>query len=156
MVIIKIIFNILIIMGVIVGALLLIGFIWSYCDWHESINSSSPKITFNQFKNLYAIAPKKWVWTSHEGLVYIKEREGDDLFRYDSRFVRTPVEFKTYRDWCRFCRFEKRLDKKKINLARLQKEAELANNWQEDIDRYRKKTNAELKEMAERIKNEQT
>ena len=152
MVIIKFIFTILIIVGV----LLLIGFIWSYCDWHESINFSSPKITFNQFKNLYAIAPKKWVWTSHEGLVYIKEREGEDLFRYDSRFVRTPVEFKTYRDWYRFWRFKKRLDKKKINLARLQKEAELANNWQEDIDRYRKKTNAELKEMAERIKNEQT
>ena len=156
MVIIKFIFNILIIMGVIVSVLLLIGFIWSYCDWHESINSSSPKITFNQFKNLYAIAPKKWVWTSQEGLVYIKEREGEDLFRYDSRFVRTPVEFKTYRDWYRFCRFKKRLDTKKINLARLQKEAELANNWQEDINRYRKKTNAELKEMAERIKNEQT
>lgn len=43
---------------------------------------------------------------------------------------------------------------KKINLARLKKEAELANNWQEDINRYRKKANAELKEMAERIKNE--
>lgn len=153
MVIIKFIF---IIVGVIIGVLLLTGFICSYCDWHESINSSSPKITFNQFKNLYAIAPKKWVWTSHEGLVYIKEREGEDLFRYDSRFVRTPVEFKTYRDWYRFCRFKKRLDTKKINLARLKKEAELANNWQEDINRYRKKANAELKEMAERIKNEQT
>lgn len=153
MVIIKFIF---ITVGVIIGVLLLTGFICSYCDWHESINSSSPKITFNQFKNLYAIAPKKWVWTSHEGLVYIKEREGEDLFRYDSRFVRTPVEFKTYRDWYCFCRFKKRLDTKKINLARLKKEAELVNNWQEDINRYRKKANAELKEMAERIKNEQT
>ena len=154
MVIIKLIFNILIIVGVIVSVVLLIGFLWSYCDWHESINPSSPKITFNHFKNLYAIAPKKWVWTSHEGLVYIKEREGEDLFRYDSLIVRTPVEFKTYRDWYRFWRFKKRLDKKKINLARLQKEAELANDWQEDINRYRKKANAELKEMAERIKYE--
>lgn len=155
MVIIKIIiFSILIIVGVIVGFLLLIEFICSYCDWHEYIDPSSPKITFNQFKNLYAIAPKKWVYTSHEGLVYIKEREGENLFRYDNRVIRTPVGFKTYRDWCRFWKFKKRLDKEKIDLARLKKEAELANNWQEDINRYRKKANAELKEMAERIKNE--
>lgn len=140
--------------GCIGTPVVLVFWLWDYLNWRSELHSDTPKIAFEQFKSLYVIAPEKWSQT-YRGLFYLEKKETGDYFRSITT-IETLVEFKTYHDYKQFLRFMSDIKKKKTDLKRLRKEAELVNSWQRDINNYREKANAELKEIAERIKYEQT
>ena len=111
-----------------------------YLSWVMNYDSYIPKITFNQFRQMYILVPNKWEW-SYGKLYYI------DFYMTSfglEHKIRNKVAFTSYRDI-------NVAEKNRINFERMKKEADLAKHFQEDINNYRKKNDEFIKNELSRI-----
>lgn len=120
-----------------------------YLSWIMDYDSSIPKITFSQFRQMHALVPNKWEW-SYGKLYYI------DFYMTSfglEHKMRNEVAFASYRDYKKFCKFINVAERNRINFERMKKEADLARYFQEDINNYRKKNDEFIKNELSRIAN---
>lgn len=129
--------GILIGVGIIIGAFAVFG-LFMYCIsafvWSSTTIKTSPRITFDAFKKVYAISPTKWS-LYFENVSY----HGDD------RWIHT--EFKHYIDVIRYSFFKKKIENNKDYLTKMQNEKKLIESLQEDINSYEKENLAELERL---------
>lgn len=110
-------------------AYLLASFIWL-----STTIKTSPRITFNAFKKVYAISPTKWS-LDFENISY----HGDDEWIH--------IEFKHYIDVIRYNFFKKKIEKNKDYLTKIQNEEKLIKSLQKDIDSYRRENLSEIERL---------
>ena len=122
---------ILIVIGVVLG---FITFILSlitgvdYATWIQGKTKTAPTITFNNFKELYQIAPDKW------------------RFKLDRvSYKYEPIEFKSYFDLIKYRRFKKQVEKDDEKSQKIENETLFIKSLQKDIDDYKKKNILEMK-----------
>lgn len=121
----------LIVIGVVLG---FITFILSlitgvdYVTWIQGKTKTAPTITFNNFKELYQIAPDKW------------------RFKLDRvSYKYEPIEFKSYFDIIKYRRFKKQVEKDDEKSQKIENETLFIKSLQKDIDDYKKKNILEMK-----------
>lgn len=104
---------------------------------HKDIINSRPTITFNQFKDLYKIAPKKW------------DTDRDWYVVYNGDYKET-LYFKTWLDEMRYKHWYRRKEKSDIQQRLNECNLKLLDCWQNDLNQYRDNYLKELKELQER------
>lgn len=102
--------------------------------WSSTTIKTSPRITFDAFKKVYAIFPTKWS-LDFENVSY----HGDDGWIH--------IEFKHYIDVIRYSFFKKKIENNKNYLTKMQNEKKLIKSLQEDINSYKKENLAELERL---------
>ena len=118
-----------------------------YLSWVMNYDSYIPKITFNQFRQMYILVPNKWELDCGK-LFYIDPYTSTSGREYK---IRNEVAFNSYRDYKKFCKFIKVAEENRINFERMKKEADLAKHFQEDINNYRKKNDEFIKNELSKI-----
>ena len=118
-----------------------------YLSWVMNHDSSIPKITFNQFRQMYILVPNKWELDCGK-LYYIDPLTSTFGREYK---IRNEVAFTSYRDYKKFCKFINVAEENRINFERMKKEADLAKHFQEDINNYRKKNDEFIKDELSKI-----
>ena len=120
-----------------VGAFVVFG-LFMYCIsafvWSSTIIKTSPRITFDAFKKVYAISPTKWS-LGFENVDY----HGDDGWIY--------IEFKHYIDVIRYGFFKKKIEKNNEYLEKIQNEKIFLASVQNDIDSYRRENLSEVERL---------
>lgn len=99
-----------------------------YVTWIQDKIKTAPTITFNNFKELYQIAPDKWRFK---------------LNRINYNYE--PIEFKSYFDLIKYRRFKKQVEKDDEKSQKIENETLFIKNLQKDIDDYKKKNILEMK-----------
>lgn len=125
---------------VVLGILFLVfglPFISNFADWYFSRDSSCPRISYKNFKNFYAIAPKKW------------NLKKDKYLYYDGHLV----EFNNYTDVMKYQRFRKQIEKHAEEMEKNTRQAAFLEEIQKDIDRYRDQAAEETAAALERIQD---
>lgn len=121
-----------------VGAFVVFG-LFMYCIsafvWSSTIIKTSPRITFDAFKKVYAISPTKWS-LGFENVNY----HGDDGWIH--------IEFKHYIDVIRYNFFSKKIKNNKDYLTKIQNEKKLIESLQKDIDSYRRENLSEVERLV--------
>lgn len=121
-----------------VGAFVVFG-LFMYCIsafvWSSTIIKTSPRITFDAFKKVYAISPTKWS-LGFENVDY----HGDDGWIH--------IEFKHYIDVIRYNFFSKKIKNNKDYLTKIQNEKKLIESLQKDIDSYRRENLSEVERLV--------
>lgn len=102
--------------------------------WSSTTIKTSPRITFDAFKKVYAISPTKWS-LDFENVSYHR----DDGWIH--------IEFKHYIDVIRYSFFKKKIENNKDYLTKMQNEKKLIKSLQEDINSYKKENLAELERL---------
>lgn len=110
----------------------LMSFIWS-----STRGNTSPRITFNAFKELYAISPSKWSLGFDDVSYY-----GDDGWIF--------IEFKHYIDVLRYGFFKDKIESEKEYLLLIQNEKEFIESLQKDIESYREENLREMKRILQK------
>lgn len=105
---------------------------------HKDIINGRPTITFNQFKDLYKIAPKKW------------DTDNDWCVAYNGNY-RERLYFKTWLDEMRYKHWYRRKEKSDIQQRLNECNLKLLDCWQNDLNQYRDNYLKELKELQERV-----
>lgn len=122
---------------IIIGAFAIFG-LFMYCIsafvWSSVTIKTSPRITFNAFKKVYAISPTKWS-LGFEDVDY----HGDDGWIH--------IEFKHYIDVIRYNFFSKKIKNNKDYLTKIQNEKKLIESLQKDIDFYRRENLSEIERL---------
>lgn len=121
-----------------IGAFAVFG-LFMYCIsafvWSSTTIKTSPRITFDAFKKVYAISPTKWSLDC-ENVDY----HGDDEWIH--------IEFKHYIDVIRYSFFKKKIENSKVYLTKMQNEKKLIESLQKDIDSYRKENLSEIERLV--------
>lgn len=107
------------------------------CVDHKNFVNDKPTITFNQFKGLYKIAPKKWDTDRDWYVVY----NGD---------YKEILYFKTWLDEIRYKHWYRRKEKSDIQQRLNECNLKLLDCWQNDLNQYRANYLKELKELQKR------
>ena len=120
-----------------VGAFVVFG-LFMYCIsafvWSSTIIKTSPRITFDAFKKVYAISPTKWS-LNFDNVGY----HSDDGWIY--------IEFKHYIDVIRYGFFKKKIEKNNEYLEKIQNEKIFLASVQNDIDSYRRENLSEVERL---------
>lgn len=121
----------LIVIGIILGIIIFIVSLITgvdYAVWIQNKIKTAPTITFNNFKELYQIAPDKWRFKLNKV-----------SYKYE------PIEFKSYFDIIKYRRFKKQVEKDDEKSQKIENETLFIKNLQKDIDDYKKKNILEMK-----------
>lgn len=128
----EILIDIAVICGIAIVVYCLAAFVWS-----STRIETSPRITFDAFKKLYAISPSKWSFSfdnvsyhSDEGWIHIEFKHYIDVLRY--RFLKDKVES----------------DEAYLTLT--QNEKNFLASVQKDIDAYRKDNLCEMERLLQK------
>lgn len=112
--------------------------LFMYCIFAFCLSSAkiktSPQITFDAFKKVYAISPTKWS-LNFEDVSY----HGDDGWMH--------IEFKHYIDVIRYGFFKDKIERNNDYLKKMQNEKKLIESLQKDIDSYRKENLSEIERL---------
>lgn len=123
---------------IIIGAFVVFG-LFMYCIsafvWVDTVNKTSPRITFGAFKKVYLISPSKWE-LCYESVNYRGENEW------------IHIEFEHYIDVIRYNFFKKKIENNKVYLTKMQNEKKLIESLQKDIDSYRKENLSEIERLV--------
>lgn len=123
---------------IIIGAFAVFG-LFMYCIsafvWVDTVNKTSPRITFGAFKKVYLISPSKWE-LCYESVNYRGENEW------------IHIEFEHYIDVIRYNFFKKKIENNKVYLTKMQNEKKLIESLQKDIDSYRKENLSEIERLV--------
>lgn len=123
---------------IIIGAFVVFG-LFMYCIsafvWVDTVNKTSPRITFGAFKKVYLISPSKWE-LCYESVNYRGENEW------------IHIEFKHYIDVIKYGFFNKKIKNNKDYLTKIQNEKKLIESLQKDIDSYRKENLSEIERLV--------
>ena len=100
-----------------------ISFWWSLYKWINSYKNADVKMSFEQFRRIYELAPSEW----RQDFDYIYHRE-EWIPIYDTRkeirgtYIRTAVAMKTLFDFWRLFSWQDEIDRKREREERLKKE----------------------------------
>lgn len=102
--------------------------------WSSTRIETSPQITFNAFRKLYAISPSKWSF-SFDNVSY----------RSDDGWM--GIEFTHYIDVIRYRLFKDKVECDKAYLTLTQNEKDFLASVQKDIDSYRNENLCEMERL---------
>lgn len=105
--------------------------------WSSTRIETSPRITFDAFRKLYAISPSKW-YLSFDNVSY----HADDGW--------IGIEFKHYIDVIRYRLFKDKVECDKAYLTLTQNEKDFLASVQKDIDSYRKENLREMERLLQK------
>lgn len=105
--------------------------------WSSTRIETSPRITFDAFRKLYAISPSKW-YLSFDNVSY----HADDGW--------IGIEFKHYIDVIRYRLFKDKVECDKAYLTLTQNEKDFLASVQKDIDAYRKENLHEMERLLQK------
>lgn len=128
----EILIGIAVICGIAIVAYCLAAFVWS-----STRIETSPQITFNAFRKLYAISPSKWSFSF-------------DNVSYCSDNGWMGIEFKHYTDVIRYRLFRDKVECDKAYLTLMQNEKDFLASVQKDIDSYRNENLREMERLLEK------
>lgn len=128
----EILIGIAVICGIAIVVYCLAAFVWS-----STRIETSPQITFNAFRKLYAISPSKWSF-SFDNVSYCS----DDGWM--------GIEFKHYIDVIRYRLFRDKVECDKAYLTLMQNEKDFLASVQKDIDSYRNENLREMERLLEK------
>ena len=132
-------------MEILIGASALVcsglfGFCLAAFVWSSTRIETSPRITFDVFKKLYAISPSKWSF-SFDNISY----------HTDEGWIH--IEFKHYIDVLRYRFFKDKVESDEAYLTLTQNERDFLASIQKDIDSYRRENLAELERIINDAQN---
>lgn len=128
----EILIGIAVICGIAVIAYCLAAFVWS-----STRIETSPRITFDAFKKLYAISPSKWSF-SFDAVSY----------RSDDGWIH--IEFKHYIDVLRYRFLKDKVESDEAYLTLMQNEKNFLASVQKDIDSYREENLREIERLLQK------
>jgi len=128
----EILIGIAVICGIAIVTYCLAAFVWS-----STRIETSPQITFNAFRKLYAISPSKWSFSF-------------DNVSYHSDDGWMGIEFKHYIDVIRYRLFKDKVECDKAYLTLTQNEKDFLASVQKDIDAYRERNLNEMRGVLEK------
>ena len=105
--------------------------------WSSTRIETSPQITFNAFRKLYAISPSKWSFSF-------------DNVSYHSDDGWMGIEFKHYIDVIRYRLFKDKVECDKAYLTLTQNEKDFLASVQKDIDDYRRENLREIERLLQK------
>lgn len=120
-----------------IGGIGIIIFCVASFVWSSTRIETSPQITFNAFRKLYAISPSKWD-LSFDNVSY----HADDGWM--------GIEFKHYIDVIRYRLFKDKVECDKAYLTLTQNEKDFLASVQKDIDAYREQNLNEMRGILEK------
>lgn len=113
------------VIGVIIGIIILLVCIDVIIWAGDSISKDHLYIKFSTFHSLYNIEPENWRWDSADCSVKYKEERWFFM--------------KTYLDFVRMRSFILKSEKQKSNNERNEEMKKYIEQWQKDIDKFKKK-----------------
>lgn len=128
----EILIGIVVVCGIAVVVFCLASFVWS-----STRIETSPQITFNAFRRLYAISPSKWSF-SFDNVSY----------RSDEGWI--CIEFKHYIDVLRYRFFKDKVESDEAYLTLTQNEKDFLASVQRDIDSYRRENLREMERLLQK------
>lgn len=128
----EILIGIAVICGIAIVVYCLAAFVWS-----STRIETSPRITFNAFRKLYAISPSKW-YLCWDNVSYYAD---DDWM---------GIEFTHYVDVIRYRLFRDKVECDKAYLTLTQNEKDFLASVQKDIDAYREQNLNEMRGILEK------
>ena len=128
----EILIGIAVICGIAVVVYCLAIFVWS-----STRIETSPRITFDAFKKLYAISPSKWSFSF-------------DNVSYHSDEGWLCIEFKHYIDVLRYRFFKDKVESDEAYITLTQNEKDFLASVQKDIDSYRKENLREMERLLQK------
>lgn len=128
----EILIGIAVICGIAIVVYCLAAFVWS-----STRIETSPRITFNAFKRLYAISPSKWSFSF-------------DAVSYHSDDGWIHIEFKHYIDVLRYRFLKDKVESDEAYLTLTQNEKDFLASVQKDIDSYRKENLREMERLLQK------
>lgn len=120
-----------------VGCIGLFVFCLAAFVWSSTRIETSPRITFDAFKKLYAISPSKWSF-SFDNVSY----HSDDGWIH--------IEFKHYIDVLRYRFLKDKVESDEAYLTLTQNEKNFLASVQKDIDSYRKENLREMERLLQK------
>ena len=100
-----------------------------FCDWHEEVGTTTPKLSYRVFIKLYNVMPDDF-----------------SLRGYDFYYKDIVIDFKTFLDWWRYRHFYKNIEKHKIKQEQLQRQAALISELQSGLTQQQAKVDNFVKE----------
>lgn len=114
------------VLPILIAFILFVAYLIWIINWYESRDGCTSKIGFQQFLNLYSVAPHKWHlrdgWVGYEKSAFSSSM---------TAFYFSQIDTIRYILWKRG--IEKNNEKIKIN----REMKSVIDSWQKDIDRYR-------------------
>lgn len=120
-----------------IGGIGVIVFCLDSFVWSSTRIETSPQITFNAFRKLYAISPSKW-------------RLSFDSVSYRADDGWMGIEFKHYVDVIRYRLFKDKVECDEAYLTLTQNEKDFLASVQKDIDAYRKENLREMERLLQK------
>ena len=111
---------------VLITFILFIAYLIWIINWYESKNGCTAKIGFQQFLNLYSIAPHKW----HLG-------EGWVSYEKNAFSCSTTAFYFSQVDMTRYILWKRGIEKNDEKIRTNREMKSVIDSWQKDIDRYR-------------------
>lgn len=128
--------EILIAVGAICGIAIVV-YCFAAFIWSSTRIETSPRITFDAFKKLYAISPSKWSFSF------------DDVsYRSDEGWIH--IEFTHYIDVLRYRFFKDKVESDETYLTLTQNEKDFLASVQKDIDSYREENLREMERLLQK------
>lgn len=121
-----------VICGIAIFVYCLAAFVWS-----STRIETSPRITFDAFKKLYAISPSKWSFSF-------------DAVSYHSDDGWIHIEFKHYIDVLRYRFLKDKVESDEAYLTLTQNEKDFLASVQKDIDSYRRENLREMERLLQK------
>lgn len=100
-----------------------------FCDWHEEVGTTTPKLSYRAFIKLYNVMPSDF-----------------ELRTYDVYYKDMIVDFKTFPDWWRYQHLCNNIEKHKTKQEQLQRQAALINELQRGLTQQQAKVDSFIKE----------
>lgn len=170
MYILECIIAITIIVGTIALIIAFLGWLWDLFSNMEDYgnykchckNDGALPISFEQFKSLYAVAPKKWgVNQDLNGEVhyfYAEDSYGEIHF-YAKNSHRTlsskksqAFYFKTLKDWKEYKKWFANLEKRKAEETNIMKMEEMLEYWKKDVEEWKEQGDTMISSATETAK----
>ena len=120
-----------------VGCIGLFVFCLASFVWSSTRIETSPRITFDAFKKLYAISPSKWSFSF-------------DAVSYHSDDGWIHIEFKHYIDVLRYRFFKDKMESDNAYLTLTQNEKDFLASVQKDINSYREENLREMERLLQK------
>lgn len=100
-----------------------------FCDWHEEVGTTTPKLSYRAFIKLYNVMPEDFT-----------------LNEYDIHYKHILTDFKTFPDWWRYRHFHKNIKKHTIQQEQIQQQAVLINELQRGLAQEQAEADLFIKE----------
>lgn len=103
--------------------------LYYFCDWHEEVGLTTPKLSYRAFIKLYNAMPEEFT-----------------LNEYDIHYKHILTDFKTFPDWWRYRHFHKNIKKHTIQQEQNQRQAALIAELQRGLAQEQAKADLFIKE----------